>query len=153
MLPPGRKVCYPAEVRCQPRSTSVQRDKSAASSTHRGTGQTHRVAIAVEEGLQPTRGLPGDRDRSSPMRRYRHLAHYQSGKRLDSSEPRVIVHFEKEKKKRVAERRPDQEITIVKTEHLMSFAEDPDPKLTKAKPKKRISLFVEKKKKKRVEES
>ena len=61
--------------------------------------------------------------------------------------------MKKKRKKRVAERRPDQEITIVKTEHLMSFAEDPDPKPTKAKPKKRISLFVEKEKKKRVEES
>ena len=144
MSPPGRKVCYPAEVRCQPRSTSVQRDKSAACSTpaegqirascrrrqggrfatqqrsannrvrslpgvkaarstHRGTGQTHRVAVAVEEGLQPTRGLPGDRVHSSPMRRYQHLAHNQSGERLDSSKPRPIAHFEKEKNKRVEE--------------------------------------------------
>ena len=58
----------------------------------------------------------------------------------------------KKKRKRAEERHPDQEITIVKTVHLMSFTEVPNPKPTKPKPKKRISLFVEKKKKKRVEE-
>ena len=101
--PPRRKVRNPAEVCQQPRSKFARRESSAARSTHLGTGQTHRVAVAVEEGLQPTRGLPGDRDRSSPTRRYQHLAHNQSGERLDSSKPRPIAHFEKERKKRVDE--------------------------------------------------
>ena len=66
---------------------------------------------------------------------------------------RLIIEQEVQEEARLEERQPDQELMIVKTEHQMSFAKVPDPKPIKAKPKKRIRLFVEKKKKKRVEES
>ena len=63
---------------------------------------------------------------------------------------RLIIEQEVQEEARLEERQPDQELMIVKTEHQMSFAKVPDPKPMKAKPKKRISLFVEKKRRKEL---